>query len=53
MNKKLRIAVIQAAYSGYDVESNKTRGIQLVRKAKDLGADLVLFPLLLFLNIQL
>lgn len=44
MNKKLKIAVIQAAYSGYDVESNKTKGIQLVRKAKDMGADLVLFP---------
>lgn len=44
MNKKLKIAVIQAAYAGKDIESNKTKGIELVRKAKDMGADLVLFP---------
>lgn len=42
--KKLKTAILQYKSCGCDIEKNTARGLDLVRKAKHGGADIVLFP---------
>jgi predicted amidohydrolase len=39
-----RVALLQATACGIDVDANRAKGIALCREARELGADLALFP---------
>lgn len=44
MSNKLKIAIVQENRHPYDMKGNTEKGISIVKKAKELGADIVLFP---------
>lgn len=44
MSNKLKIAIVQEKRHPYDMKGNTEKGISIVKKAKELGADIVLFP---------
>lgn len=44
MSNKLKIAIVQENRHPYDMKGNTEKGINIVKKAKELGADIVLFP---------
>lgn len=44
MSNTLKIAIVQEKRHPYDMEGNTEKGINIVKKAKELGADIVLFP---------
>lgn len=44
MKNRFRIAIVQATRDPFDYDKNTEKGLQIVREAKKLGADLVLFP---------
>ena len=44
ISNKLRIAVVQKRHDPYDRDKNTQLGISCIQEAKNMGADLVLFP---------
>ncbi|GFZ31650.1 hydrolase [Clostridium zeae] len=44
MTKIFRIAIVQETRDPYNMTLNTNKGLSAVKKAKELGADLVLFP---------
>lgn len=44
MSNTLKIAIVQENRHPYDMKGNTEKGINIVKKAKELGADIVLFP---------
>lgn len=44
MENKFHIAVVQAEQQMYDCDKNVQRGLEFIKQAKEMGADLVLFP---------
>ena len=41
---KLKVALLQLLSAGYDQNANLAKGLQYCRMAKQLGADIALFP---------
>jgi predicted amidohydrolase len=44
VHNTFRVALLQASACGTDVEANLRKGLQLCRQARQMGADLALFP---------
>ena len=44
MRKQFKIAIVQEKRDPYDCKINTQKGLNIVRKAKKYGADIVLFP---------
>ena len=44
MNNTFKIAIVQEKRHPYDMSFNTEKGLSIVKKAKELGADIVLFP---------
>lgn len=44
MINTFKIAIVQAKRDPYNMKINTEKGLAIVKKAKELGADIVLFP---------
>lgn len=44
MSSVFRVAIVQETRDPYDCNYNTEKGLNIVKKAKELGADIVLFP---------
>jgi predicted amidohydrolase len=42
--KKIKVAMLQMIPDGYNIDSNLKKGEEFCRKAKEMGADIALFP---------